>query len=1187
MRTRSCNLVRATLVACGTIGLLASLSSAQQFQKSDPSQMKKVDPAQVQKKNQPPVSTGLNPGSKTANGTPFGTTFTGINAATPVHHAAGGTVRGPGDAADDCGSAPIVGEGSFNYNLAGFAAGADITTCAFNDIIDGWWQYVPTTTGNASITTCGNAGDTVMSLWSGCGGTQIACLDDSCGLLQTVNFAVTAGNPVWLRIAGYNGTSPAGVATITVAAPPGGDEESCGANNPLLVLDTPAFADNSGAFTDVEMTTCAFGGAPTTGDLYWRFTAPADNTYRFSTCGSSLDTHISVFGACPIDPFGPLGCNDDACGGTLQSATDVFVSSGQTVWVRVAGWNGSAGAFQVQVTLPPPPADCVVCPPGAVDENEADCGLLGDFVNGGCNSAPPVFTSIAVGQTACGTGAFDGATRDTDWYEFTITESTEITWDVTAEFPVLIGLIAAPCPATAFIVGTDQVAGACTQVISTACLTPGTYYAFVAPQFIEAFGCTAGAGNRYTATLGGIPCFPVIPPNDECSGSIALTQGVTEFGDNTNGNTTTVVDACTFGAAPSTGDVFYSFTPATTDNYIVSTCGSALDTVLAVFTSCPGDQFVDMVGCNDDFCGLQSQVTVAMTAGVTYTIRVAGWNGAVGTFVVLADIAPPPADCAACPPGGINENEPDCGLLGDTVNGGCNSAPPVFTSIAVGQTACGTGAFDGTTRDTDWYEFTLTSDTQVTWTVTAEFDLLIGFLPGVCPATAFIDGTAQTTTEPCITIASTACLPAGTYYAFVAPQFTEQFGCSGGAGTRYVATLSGVPCTPPEPPANDDCVNAIVVSAPSSTSGTTVAAAPSGTATCGANSPDVFYSLTAPVTGSYTIDTCAFGTFDTRLSIFTDCPTLTQIACNDDFCGLLSSITLDLTAGTTYLIRVSAFGATASGDFTLTIGGPPVATGGCCVAGVCSITTQAGCSGTYLGDGTNCGSISGGTVTLSTPNAAIPDSGAGSLTDTLTGAGGTITSMNVGLNITHTWQGDLRVDLTHNSTNTTVTLVNQPGTPGPGQGFGFSADNYGAPGTPFVLSDSAATTYDAPQVAAPGIANVSGSWLPDLGPLSAFNGLNANSGWTLTITDNAGGDTGTLNSWFINVNPSVSSPCDPEFCDADWCQDGDVGVPDIFCFLSDWFANDPVARNYGGTNGVPAIFAFLSVWFATGTGPCP
>jgi len=70
------------------------------------------------------------------------------------------------------------------------------------------------------------------------------------------------------------------------------------------------------------------------------------------------------------------------------------------------------------------------------------------------------------------------------------------------------------------------------------------------------------------------------------------------------------------------------------------------------------------------------------------------------------------------------------------------------------------------------------------------------------------------------------------------------------------------------------------------------------------------------------------------------------------------------------------------------------------------------------------------------------------------------------------------------------------------------------------------------------------------------------------------------------VRLNVGSCSGPAFCDADWCQDGTVGVPDIFCFLSDWFANDPEARNYGGTNGVPAIFAFLSIWFATGTGPC-
>jgi subtilisin-like proprotein convertase family protein len=378
------------------------------------------------------------------------------------------------------------------------------------------------------------------------------------------------------------------------------------------------------------------------------------------------------------------------------------------------------------------------------------------------------------------------------------------------------------------------------------------------------------------------------------------------------------------------------------------------------------------------------------------------------------------------------------------------------------------------------------------------------------------------------------------------------------------------------------------VTAPSSTPGTTIGQNPSGAPGCVNDSPDVYYNFTPTVSGTYTIDLCG-STYDTRLSVYTDCPATQVIGCNDDFCGLQSGLTLDLTAGTTYYIRVHAFGAATTGDFILNISAPPVATGGCCVDGECTVQTEADCAtagGTYLGDGTDCDAGGGGgTVSISNPNLAIPDNNPVGVQDTLTGAGGTITSMLVTLNLTHTWQGDVIVTLTHNATNTTVTLVDRPGNPA--TAFGFSADNYGATGTPFVLSDSAATTYDVPAVVAPGINNVSGAWLPDLGPLSAFNGLDANSTWTLTVSDNAGGDTGTLVTWSIIVNPESSNPCEPEFCDADWCQDGEVGVPDIFCFLSDWFAMDPAARCYGGTCDVPAIFAFLSIWFATGQGPCP
>ena len=52
-------------------------------------------------------------------------------------------------------------------------------------------------------------------------------------------------------------------------------------------------------------------------------------------------------------------------------------------------------------------------------------------------------------------------------------------------------------------------------------------------------------------------------------------------------------------------------------------------------------------------------------------------------------------------------------------------------------------------------------------------------------------------------------------------------------------------------------------------------------------------------------------------------------------------------------------------------------------------------------------------------------------------------------------------------------------------------------------------------------------------------------------------------------------------CTADFDRDGNVGVPDIFAYLSAWFAGSASADIDGvGGVGVPDIFAFLSLWFA-------
>ena len=145
-----------------------------------------------------------------------------------------------------------------------------------------------------------------------------------------------------------------------------------------------------------------------------------------------------------------------------------------------------------------------------------------------------------------------------------------------------------------------------------------------------------------------------------------------------------------------------------------------------------------------------------------------------------------------CPPGGIAEAE----ACGSDTNGGCNSTPEVFEPINCEDTICGTSWFDGSTRDTDWYELVIAEPMIMTIAVEAEFDVLFGKIgqlvdgvPGCANTTGSVDPYAvMGPCDPASVV--TFCMPAGTYYIFVAPQFTSVVTCP----SDYVLTVTCEPC---------------------------------------------------------------------------------------------------------------------------------------------------------------------------------------------------------------------------------------------------------------------------------------------------------------------------------------------------------------------------------------------------------
>jgi subtilisin-like proprotein convertase family protein len=143
---------------------------------------------------------------------------------------------------------------------------------------------------------------------------------------------------------------------------------------------------------------------------------------------------------------------------------------------------------------------------------------------------------------------------------------------------------------------------------------------------------------------------------------------------------------------------------------------------------------------------------------------------------------------------------------------------------------------------------------------------------------------------------------------------------------------------------------------------------------------------------------------------------------------------------------------------------------------------------------------------------AIPDNNpAGVTSDIVLPPGvGNVVDVNPGLVITHTFNADLDVSLTHGAT--TVSLFTDVN--GGGDGMGTAS-------SPLLLDDEASTAIETAAVPAPGTP-LTGTFRPETpASLSAFDGMDASGTWTLKVVDDSAGDLGTLESWTVDN----SAPC--------------------------------------------------------------
>ncbi|MGE3107636.1 MAG: serine protease [Phycisphaerales bacterium] len=555
------------------------------------------------------------------------------------------TITPPGAPPNDyCANATDV---SAHGVFAGTLVGATTDgSCSCGDAAaspDVWFRYLASQEGLLTVSTCGtsdtggvDAGmDTVLSLHDTCPGTAAnqvadffgnnACNDDTtlCGALDAgartdsaIRIYVERGDVLYIRVSRPSmavsraftlrlsiallNDACASAFTIPTRAP--------GTNGPT---DPGAFGDGIRGFTTLGATTDGPAACGISQDVWLRYDAVANGSVEVDTCvGSNFDTFIAAYNGAGCAPFGmQLACNDNACG--MQSRICFPVTAGNPYLIRLGRGVAPAGSgfFNLRFVA------------------------AGGVCNNACDNAS---TATNGANTFDSTGATtDGpagcpANQDV-WFTYSPSRSGQVTAEtcVGTAFDTVIAAYTGACGALTLIPGAcnDDTAGCGNGLQSRI-----RFQAQIGVTYlirVGGFGAQAGPG---VLTITEPPALPV---NDACANFITVTTGVTPF--NTSGATTDGAAAC-----PVNQDIWYRYV-ATTARTRFSLCGSFYDTRLAVYrtNAClPANQ----VGCDDDFCGLQSQVTVPTLIGATYTVRVGGFGAEAGEGVLTISALAPCCD---------------------------------------------------------------------------------------------------------------------------------------------------------------------------------------------------------------------------------------------------------------------------------------------------------------------------------------------------------------------------------------------------------------------------------------------------------------------------------------------------------------------------------------------------------------
>jgi subtilisin family serine protease len=671
------------------------------------------------------------------------------------------------------------------------------------------------------------------------------------------------------------------VYTFPVRLPPSNDNFA--SRITLTGTSVTTAGSNVGATKEIgEQNHAGFYGGPS---VWWSWTAPASGTATIKTDGSAFDTIMGVYTGSVLPTLTRVAEDDDS--GTNRTSLVAFDAvAGTTYQIAVDGYDGATGDVSLALSLiatPPPPAN-------------------DDFASA---------TSIS-GNNASVTGANLGATKQTGepnhagnaggrsvWWQWTPSASGVATIKTDGSlFNTTLGVYTGTSITALTTVASDDDSGEGSRSLVRFNAVSGTTYR------IAVDGSGGASGSIALAVSMVIP--PPAPANDLFANRAAIT-GASTSATGTNVGATKETGEPDHAANSGGKSVWWTWTPPSSGTAVITTAGSAFDTLLGVYTGSSVDSLTSIASNDQDPAGGNtSRVTFPVTAGTAYQIAVDGTN--TGLNIASGNITLNVA-VATSTPTATNDN------FASRISISGPSAVAAGTNVGATKEAGEPRHAGNSGGKSVWWTWTAPADGSVTLkTAGSTFDTLLAVYTGTSvSALTTVAQNDDSTTGMTSLLKFNAV--AGTVYQIAVDGF-------GGASGSILLNLSLGPVLPP--PANDNFANRIEITGASAS-----VTAQNGAATRETGEPShansaashsVWWTWTAPQSGYVTFST-AGSDFDTVLAVYTGSSlgSLEEKAANDEAFGTFTSqVKFFATAHTTYAIAVDGY-AGDSGDVVLTL----------------------------------------------------------------------------------------------------------------------------------------------------------------------------------------------------------------------------------------------------------------------------